>query len=542
MRRLACTALLLLPACAEVRFSERAVLWRDPDERPIVQPRPTDLSVNWMGVRDATFLPADRVLALDYGVEAQNVNALDEVPDSSWYRDPRRDSPAARERPRALTAAEMARGVVTDEDLPVAPFVVVKGKTIGSNKGFVMKDARGVQYLVKLDPPGRPNFVTSVEVVVSRLAWACGWRVPADVMLALRRDQLRVAPGATGKDRWDHTIPFGEADLAQLLATTPWRSDGTTLVMASRWLPGTSLGSFAWFGTREDDPNDRVKHEDRRDLRGFGTFAAWVNEIDTMQTDLLDMYEGPPGRGHVVHYQQDVGGAFGVWTFKPAEYWMSHEAYFSASRIVGRLLALGLAPMPWEGERARAEYERRAAESPELAAFTAEGFDPRTWHPVLDNPAFDRQTARDRYWAAKKIAAISEGELRAAISAGQYPPAVAERLFWILWVRRERILRAFFAGATPLDYFRLDGGRLCFDDLWAGAGLGGDRVDAREAGVALAPAPPFEGQACVALPPRAGYRVVELALHREGARRAGKPVRVHLVERDGRRRLLGIER
>src|SRR5436309_521869 len=82
-------------------------------------------------------------------------------------------------------------------------------------------------------------------------------------------------------------------------------------------------------------------------------------------------------------------------------------------------------PGPWDGARRLVERDRLAAAWPELGPFEAERFDPRDWHPALDNPAFVRQTARDRYWGAKRVISVGAGELRAAISAGQYRPAAA---------------------------------------------------------------------------------------------------------------------
>ena len=88
--RLAVLAVLTIASgCASsVRFHDRPVLWSDPDNRPIKQPRaPLPTGIQYAGLRDALVFPADRALALDYGSESENVNALDEVPDSSWWVD-----------------------------------------------------------------------------------------------------------------------------------------------------------------------------------------------------------------------------------------------------------------------------------------------------------------------------------------------------------------------------------------------------------------------------------------------------------------------
>src|SRR5262249_51620197 len=132
--------LTVLAGCATTtRFADRPVLWRDPDDLPIARPRtPLPAGIQWTGFRDAVVFPADRALALDYGEESENVNALDEVPDSSWYVDLRRANMTgdARLRPRAFSADEMTRGPFGDDPGPIAPFTIIKGKTIGSTPGL----------------------------------------------------------------------------------------------------------------------------------------------------------------------------------------------------------------------------------------------------------------------------------------------------------------------------------------------------------------------------------------------------------------------
>jgi hypothetical protein len=524
--------LVVVAACAPVRFVDRGVVWQAHDDRPIPSPAPTPPAVDWSALRDTVFQPADRVLKLDYGVEARNVNALDEAPESSWFHDPRRDSPAARLRPRPLTDAEMTWGAAGPGDVPVLPLFVAKSKTVGATPGFVARDARGVRYMIKLDPPGRPFFATSVEVVVSRLAWASGFLVPKEVMMELAIDDVKIAPGATLKDEWDQSRPFSPADLQRLLDKAARTVDGKVPLLASRWLPGVNLGPFKYFGRRLDDPNDRVPHEDRRELRGFGVFSAWVNNVDTLENNNLDMYDG----GHVVHYAQDVGGAFAVWTAVTMRYWMGHETYFDVPHIFRALLTLGFSSGYWEEQRFQDDFAARDVASPELGAFDADHFDPRSWRPNLPNAAFARQTTRDRYWAAKRIALIDARELKAAIAAGHYPAGVDARLFDILWQRREKLLRAFLADETALDHFRLDGARLCFDDLWRRAGLAGvSRLRARAGKRLLAIVDMGEGVGCVDAT-GAGYRVLELAAWRDG--KASHPVRVHLLGD----RVLGVER
>jgi hypothetical protein len=532
------TLVLLACACAPpVRFYVQPPVWRE-SERRIAKPERRRVYVDWPSTRQLIFSRIDRGLSLEYGREAEDVNALDEVPDSSWYTDRRRDRADPGGPPRVLGPARVCWGAVEPDDLPRPPYQVIEGKPIGASAGFVVKDARGVRYLIKLDPPRRPGLATSTEVVVTRLAWAAGWHVPAEQMIALERADLGVAPDATYEDSLGQELRFDTAMLEKILAGTARRDDGSYPALASRWLPGESLGPWAYEGTRPDDPNDTIPHQHRRSVRAFGVFSAWVNNVDALENNTLDMFVD----GTVIHYHQDVGGAFGTWAFGPAPYWMGREPYFDLPAMMRAIFTLGLWPREWATNPARREHLARVRAWPALAGFTADRFDARNWQPTVYNPAFGRQTARDRYWGAKRIAAFSPGEVRAAILAGWYEPAQADQLFEILWDRRRQILHAFLGDVTALDYFRLEAERICFTDLWAEAELGtarGYRAD--EEGRPLEVERHGPAAACVSLPPGAGYRVVALAAEPPDDRRP-RPVRLHLFERAGQRRLVGIER
>ncbi|HWE28663.1 MAG TPA: hypothetical protein VHB97_11710, partial [Polyangia bacterium] len=466
MRHAALLLFVMLGGCAtSTRFHDRPLLWRDPDNQPIRQPHvPLPTGIQYAGFRDALVFPADRALALDYAQESENVNALDEVPDSSWWVDLRRTSDE-HARPRHFTADEMRRGPFGDDGAPVAPFTVVKGKTIGSTPGLVITDARGRRFMFKLDPPGWLGLNTSTEVVASRLAWAAGWLVPAEMIVDVRAGELVLSAKAHTTDARGREIPLTQAMLADLLRRSPREADGTIRVCAGKWLAGRSLGPWAYTGRRGDDPNDRIEHQNRRDVRAFGVFAAWMNDIDTMENNTMDAYVGDEGRGHVVHYQQDVGGSFGQFAAIPSELWMGQETYFMPGRIFASLLAFGAMGRTFDDDRKEVRRKVLLARYHELGYFDDDGFDPWNWHPILDNPAFVRMTARDRYWGAKRVAAFTEEEVRAAVSLGHYAPATEQRLFEILWHRRERIVRAFLDDSVPLDYFRFEAERLCYDDL-----------------------------------------------------------------------------
>jgi hypothetical protein len=521
--------LIFLGACASVQFANREILWHDPDDRAsAMPPKRRDAGIKWEGMRDTFFRPAARFFAVDYLGEAQNVNALDEVPDSTWFVNRRRDPASPDDQPlwTHYLPEVVERGAVPD-DGPILPLTVLKEKSDGSSNGLVVMDARGVKYALKFDPPGYPGLTTSVEVVATRLAWAAGWYTPADTLVDFKREDLILSPEAWTADRYDHHRPLSQSTLDDLIEYVG--REGTVRAVASRWIEGETLGWFSYLGRDKHDPNDRVDHEKRRDLRGFGVWAAWVDDVDTFENNTLDSYVGAPGQGHVVHYQQGVGASFGRFFAKPIDYWMGQTPYFSPGSVLLSVATLGILPRPWSDEPLQKAHAEAAIEWPELGFFDAEHFDPKRWRPVADNPAFVRQTDRDRYWGAKQVVAFNEGEVRAAVAAGRFEPVVAEHLFDVLWKRRERIARAFFAEVSPLDHFRVDGSRLCFEDLWLTAGLGGAAsYSAREG---RAPLPLQNG--CVILPHRDGYRVIEL--HKTGQKHS---VRVHVMGAH----ILGLQR
>lgn len=520
-------SLLIAAGCGAGRFADRAILWHDPDDRPAPLPHKEEPDYHWIAIRDVAILPVDRTLTLDYGREATNVNALDEAPDSAWWVDRRRVDNG---RPRVLTDDEIARGQFGDQPLPQKPLTVIKSKDSGANIGFIVKDALGRQFAVKVDPPGLIGMDTSTEVVVSRLAWAAGWFVPAEALLDLDPDDLQLSPKATTIDAHGNKIPLDRARFQKIMAKAPFQDDGTIRALASLWIEGTILGPYAYYGRRHDDKNDRIDHQNRRDLRGYGVFCAWVNNIDTTDINTLDSYIGKPGHGHVVHWQQDVGGSFGARAANPIDYWMGFDTYLSLSRMLESFFTLGTWLRAWSSDEVRTRRAREIAAFPELGFFDAEHFDPRIWHPIFDNPAFERATRRDNYWGAKRVLQIGPSELRAAIAVGRYRKVAAERLFDVLWQRRQAVARAYLRETSPLDNFTVAGRRICWDDLWIDAGLDvpGSALYAVDGREQLA--------RCVEVGD--GYQVVTLRARRPHERRFGPSVRVHLVDH----RLVGVER
>jgi len=320
----ASAAASLLAGLLSSALAHPPVLWKDNDDLPIAEPAEDHEGdgIWWDGFHNMALYPLGKVLDLGHllhsvgeivhvvgPVEAANVNALDEVPDSTWYTN--------RHARRRLSAEALAQG--PNRGHPPAedgPLVILSGKALGMTPGFVMRDTKNDSYVVKFDPPDYPDMATGAELVCSKIMWALGWNVPEYYLFDLDERRLTIAPNATGKDPWGRKVPITEETLHRLLQRAYHMRDGKMRVLASRLVPGTTKGSPPLIGVRRDDPNDTVRHEDRRDLRGLRTAAAFISFTDGRRGNLLDSFvpDSPEhgSAGHMVHYVLDFSSGFGA--------------------------------------------------------------------------------------------------------------------------------------------------------------------------------------------------------------------------------------
>src|SRR5688572_11316605 len=269
-------AALLGNACSHAhlrKFPDRPIAWHEHDDQHVAK-RPA--RTKWWDNITATEMQAlareaDRHLSLPRPVPAEDVNALDEVPCSTWFCPRNHLEPMS---PEEIAAGPEAKGP------PVPPLTVVEGKSGGFTPGFIVKDSRDVRYLLKLDPPGQVGLASGAEVVGTRLFHAAGYNVPATYAVRLTEDDMRVDPEATYKRHKFEETRFDAATLAAILALAGRDAEGRLSGMAVAWLPGKVLGGFDFRGRRGDDPNDRIPHEHRRSLRASYVIFGWLNVAD----------------------------------------------------------------------------------------------------------------------------------------------------------------------------------------------------------------------------------------------------------------------
>lgn len=504
--------------CAPARFREQAIVWHVDDTRDIPEPEESHYVRALHFGNVFVFNPIERTLSLPDEEEAHDINALDELPSSTWFEN--------RIGMFELTPADVARGAGGKP--PVLPFVLTKGKGEGRQPGFIAEDQTGRTFLVKFDPIGQEEMQTSAAAIVSRLFWALGYHVPTEHVAEIGRD-IAIAP--------DATYPTLDGDD---VVTRPWVDglfelaagrNGRYRVLASEFLDGVPKGGFSDRGRRLDDPNDRVSHEHRRSLRALRVFCAWLSHTDFNPQNTLDMYVEEDGRSFLRHYLVDFGQSLGVHNLNSD--WSGHAYMFDAAYQFGSLFSFGLWVRPWEnkGESTLLGVGRYFVD-----------FEPDAWRGEKPYGAFDHMTAADAFWAAKHVLRFDESQVRAAVRMGKLTdPRSEDYLVRTIMARAAIIGRTYVATRTALDRFRMEGDHLCATDLSVHHRLAKPAVveRTRDDGQVESRRVAEDGLVCFPGPQthHAVYRMRTVTA--EGERH--EPVEVHLAGRP-RPRVVGVRR
>jgi hypothetical protein len=425
-------ATAMRPSAASPKFFDDDPIAVDRPTQDAAQVKPTEVKL----FVDLTYNIA-RGLSAIAPRRAGNVNTVEEVPDSAWYTN--------RLGTEAITPARMTVGPDTTEGPASGRWMVTSSKSDGVTPGFTIKDARGDRWFLKFDPPGYRGMATGTEVAVTKLMWALGYNVPENHIASLRREQLVVATDATFTTAGGAKRALRPGDIDRLLEKADRDPDGSYRVVASRALAGKPVGRIRFTGVRPDDPNDVVPHEDRRELRGYGVFAAWLNHVDAKAINSLDTLVTENGRSHVKHHLIDFGSALGSGGIGPADYQAGHEYLLEPRLAAKQMIAFGLTPAQW---RTEPFYS-----SPAIGRLPADNtrFNPDAWKPRVPNQAFLHARSDDRFWAARKLAAMRTELIAAAVRSGEFGDPEAEAfLIRALAQRRDAVERAYLTAVNPI--------------------------------------------------------------------------------------------
>lgn len=428
-------------ACARrpAHFADAAPVVRAADDAPIAAPRPLD-------PLDAVYMteaylrrPLVEALEPERVADAKDVNALDEVPRSSWFRPVELGAP-----PEPVEAPT--------HGAPVLPLSASAPDLV--DDALAVRDARGLAYLLVRDPPDRPEMATGASIVASRLLRALGWLTAETTLLEIaRKDIVAVAPPPDASSKKIAPTRPPETAIAAFFHPPKGPAADRLRVAAIEWPVGLDLGPTPMLGTRKDDANDTLEHTDRRTLRALGTVGSWLRLRRFGAWTLRDAYVGVEGRGHVVHMLVRLEAALGAGSIvRPQDPNDNDPEDFDS---VLDFFTLGLAA------------PRRAPTQTTLPALgdLDESLREQDARPSPPLDAVDRVRPPDAYWAAKRIAELPESVIGAALDAGKFSDARVRTELWrLLIMRRALVFARAAAEVTACEVEGVDKGRVVLRD------------------------------------------------------------------------------
>lgn len=492
------------------RFPLAAPMWVDPDRNALPHEPAEYKSPDYTDGLDKSFLYwLSDFWRFRLSQPATNVNALDEVPNSSWFtnRIGMFDIPPQR-------AARGACGETPPLDPKGGSWVVKSGKLMGADPGFFIEGPDGYRYLLKFDGVTQPGRTTGADVVGSKLWWLAGYYTPCNEIVYFRPEILVLGEDATALDEFGDKRPMTHDDVEIVLSKALRTKDGLLRASASRFVPGQPLGPYRYESTRADDPNDVIPHEHRRELRAAPVLASWLNHLDLREQNTLSVLVEEEGRRYIRHYKIDWGDSFGTYRPPPALGRRLGYSYVVDFQQIGEdFITLGAIPRPWN------QVERSPVEI--FGFYGPDHFDPRAWRGIFQTQAFRQRTYRDILWMIRILSRITPAHIRAIVETARFPdPRQTEYLFNTLLQRRQAIFHAYLREYAPLAQFyvvrRTPGSpeqSVCFEDLaikhqvaqgdttyYKMRFMGGLHLDQQLGWVQFTPDPAHPSWSCVVLP------------------------------------------
>ena len=434
------------------------VVWEANDRNSIPEPKEREISTIYDFMVGTFAQPVGRAADVPRNVrklagkpkEAEDVNVLDEVPNSSWFTN--------RNFVSRMSLEDVQRGPGGTGPDPQGPWTITHCKTNGISPGLRIKDQKGDVYLIKFDPPDFPEMSTSADAVGARFFYAAGYNVPENTVVSFEENILQAekdleCAGPSGKH-----IALTAGGLEHFLGSVGRTKDGRLRAIASKFIAGKPKGPFSYTGVRSDDPNDTIPHEHRRELRGLRVIAAFLNHHDVKQINTLDSYVEEDGKKFLKHYLIDFGSTLGSATIAPKSGTQGNENIFDSGEVFKAFITLGIYRRP--GDREADPLH------PSIGYIEGKELEPSKWRTNYPIAAFENMTDRDAYWGAKIVASFTNEQIAAIVKTGKYSDAIAESvLIEILEQRRDRIIDYYFRRVAPMDRLRLESNSLVFADL-----------------------------------------------------------------------------
>jgi hypothetical protein len=194
-------------------------------------------------------------------------------------------------------------------------------------------------------------------------------------------------------------------------------------------------------------------------------FSALVNHTDAKAINSMDMLVSENGRSVVRHYLIDFNAALGSAGIGLRERRDGYEYLAEFGPAKKALPALGFYVRPWM----TIDYPKLRG----IGRFESKRFVPEEWRPRVPNPAYVRSRTDDTFWAARKVMALSDDLIRAAVKAGKFTDPRAEQFLGdALIERRDKIGRAWLTDVNPIvDPALSADGTLTFKNAAADSGV-----------------------------------------------------------------------
>src|SRR5262245_48124547 len=139
------------------------------------------------------------------GRRAQNLNTVDEVPDSSWFTN--------RIGAQSLTIDEIVRGPIVGAPPDPSHWVIVRQMTSGSHPGITARDAKGETWFLEFDPPAYPDGATAAVMMASKFFWALGYNQVESFLTTFDPKHMEFDPNATMRRPNGKRTPFTRDDI-----------------------------------------------------------------------------------------------------------------------------------------------------------------------------------------------------------------------------------------------------------------------------------------------------------------------------------------
>ena len=465
IRRLTETLVFLLgwTAVSAQRFYPDDPIQRDTDNLPIEKPALVELSPLFDTVENFFGSEAQGPL-----LTAENINTLGQVPDSSWFTN--------RIGVREMTIEELVRGADLSGGPDTSHLTVHSAALTGLTDGITVLDTRGDKYYLIFDRKGHPNLATGAGIISNKFFHAIGFSVFGASLVHIDPSELEISSGAVILRLGLSEAPLTREFLDLFFDEVQAGADGKYRAVAYQYPPGEVMGEFKFFGTRSDDPNDVIMHENRRELRGLRVFSAWLNHYMSRSINTSDILVTEGGRSFLRHYLVDFTPSLGSGydlddRIVPKDPTGGFEYNFwgDPGASLKTALTLGVWKRPW----LRIDYPY--PELAEIGRIQGDYFEPEEWKPNYPNAAFDRMLPDDAFWAARIVARFSDQAIRAVVETAEYSnPAAADFLVEALVKRRDKIVEHYYRRVNPLGGFEVDEGTLRFQNLGAEWGLADD--------------------------------------------------------------------